>query len=376
MLKKKRPNKVWKKIITWQEKQKSERRRLSIEKQDAEKDEAEFYGYTLMTDFLLNQNLNDVKTLGVALYFHFLSKGFSIKNALDYSADIIDYHANTLRVWRDEYLEDGAFVESARGRNVKVPWLLEDEDLQKKARQFIRANANKTGEPNMTSVDFAHYLNTDLLKDVVIMRKKELSNMTALTYIKRLGFTVQVIGKNTFIDGHGREDVVQYRQQEFLPKILDLQKRARLWTPDGQFIDCVSDDSKEFTSLRDLLPGGGCFHPDKPYDFREVIFVSQDESTGKAGSMQRVMYAEEGKAVPAKKNEGGSFMISGFALEQGTGRISFTDEEYATYLNSLRLPDGVFGPLPRPLPQDADVYIEIGKNKEGYWDSDIGSLNK
>eukprot|EP00733_Pompholyxophrys_punicea_P000756 Pompholyxophrys_punicea_v1_NODE_266_length_2460_cov_55.218295.p1 type:complete len:368 gc:universal NODE_266_length_2460_cov_55.218295:857-1960(+) len=253
---------------------------------------------------------------------------------------------------------------------VKVPWLLEDEDLQLQARTYIRENANRSGEPNMTSLDFAHCLNTDLLKDVVSKRKTQLSNTTALNYIKRLRFTVTHMGKTTFIDGHSREDVVDYRQNVFLPEMKELEKRARLWTEDGQFIDLISDANKEYTTLRNSLVGGGCFHPDKSPDSREILFVCQDESTGKAGSMQQFMYAEEGKALPAKKHEGGLFMISGFAIEQGTGRISFTDEQYAQYLDSLRLLPGVAGPQCRPLPQDADVYIEVGKNKDGYWDSE------
>eukprot|EP00733_Pompholyxophrys_punicea_P001068 Pompholyxophrys_punicea_v1_NODE_455_length_1916_cov_39.531435.p1 type:complete len:516 gc:universal NODE_455_length_1916_cov_39.531435:246-1793(+) len=222
----------------------------------------------------------------------------------------------------------------------------------------------------MTSADFAYYLNEDLLKEVVANRKTKISNTTALNYVNRLGFTSTVIGKTTFIDGHAREDVVNYRQNIFLPTIRELEKRARLWTEDGQFIDAITDLNEEYTKWRNNAPGGGYFHPDKSPDSREAIFIYQDESTGKAGSVQKRMYAEEGRAAPARKNEGASFMVSGFALEQGTGRLSFTPEQYETYLKSLSLPVGVEGPLPQPMPKDADAYIEIGKNKEGYWDSD------
>eukprot|EP00734_Pompholyxophrys_sp_LG126_P000255 Pompholyxophrys_sp_v1_NODE_73_length_2430_cov_9.351579.p1 type:complete len:590 gc:universal NODE_73_length_2430_cov_9.351579:2280-511(-) len=356
--------------ISWQKNQRLARQEKSKMKDIDEQQEAEFHYVTLMEEILLEMGLHEIQILATGLYFYFISQGHGKTEAFKCVSDLIDWSPNTIRKWRDQYVEDGAFLESGRGKFVKVPWLLEDEDLQLQARMFIRENANRSGEPNMTSLDFAHYLNTDLLKDVVSKRKTQLSNTTALNYIKRLGFTVTQMGKNTFIDGHSREDVVEYRQKIFLPEMKELEKRAKLWSEDGQFIDLLTDESKEYTTLRNSLVGGGCFHPNKPPESREVLFVYQDESTGKAGSMQKFMYAEEGKALPAKKNEGGSFMISGFAIEQGTGRISFTDEQYQQYLASLCLPTGVSGPHCRPLPQDADVYIEVGKNKDGHWDSE------
>eukprot|EP00733_Pompholyxophrys_punicea_P000710 Pompholyxophrys_punicea_v1_NODE_243_length_2578_cov_4.304003.p1 type:complete len:731 gc:universal NODE_243_length_2578_cov_4.304003:2318-126(-) len=354
------------KKISWKDARKKRRREEAKIKREEEEDEADFHCVTLITELIENMNLHDIKVLSLSLYFLLLTNGHLITNSLNAVAKVVDYTANTIRSWRDDYLEDGALNESSQGKFVKVPWMLEDEDLQFKARNWIRENANRTGEPNMTSADFAHYLNEDLLKEVVANRKTKISNTTALKYLNRLGFTSTVIGKTTFIDGHAREDVVNYRQNVFLPTIRELEKRARLWTEDGQF----TDFNEVYTKWRNTVPGGGHFHPDKVPGSREAIFVYQDESTGKAGSVQKRMYAEEGKATPARKNEGASFMVSGFAIEQGTGRLSFTREQYEIYLKSLLLPPGVEGPLPQPMPQDADVYIEIGKNKEGYWDNE------
>lgn len=72
-------------------------------------------------------------------------------------------------------------------------------------------------------------------------------------------------------------------------------------------------------------------------------------------------------------------MISDFKSEIDTGSIQFTSIQYERYLLYRRDPsyDGIssftplrvipFGPLPSPLPQNARVSLEYGKNRDGYW---------
>eukprot|EP00733_Pompholyxophrys_punicea_P000769 Pompholyxophrys_punicea_v1_NODE_274_length_2425_cov_15.995782.p2 type:complete len:380 gc:universal NODE_274_length_2425_cov_15.995782:1283-144(-) len=142
-----------------------------------------------------------------------------------------------------------------------------------------------------------------------------------------------------------------------------LDKRSRLYHH-GVFLDEITDDNGQYSEICNSYGVlGGDFHPDfNPTQDREAIYVYQDETTGKAGSVQKIMFSEKGRAMPARKNEGGSYMLSGFVVERGsTGRLAFSDDEYKAY--KIRNPES-------KLPQCADMYLEIRKNKDGYWNSE------
>jgi hypothetical protein len=47
--------------------------------------------------------------------------------------------------------------------------------------------------------------------------------MTTYNWLYRLGFYISESKKGVYIDGHKREDVVQYRQDVFLPLIEELE---------------------------------------------------------------------------------------------------------------------------------------------------------
>ena len=40
--------------------------------------------------------------------------------------------------------------------------------------------------------------------------------------------------KGQYVDGHEREDVVEYCQKEFLPKFKEIEKRMREWAADNK----------------------------------------------------------------------------------------------------------------------------------------------
>lgn len=51
--------------------------------------------------------------------------------------------------------------------------------------------------------------------------------------MKKLGLHYHTISKNVYINGHEREDVVEYRQKDFLPTWANLEKRMVIFSEDG-----------------------------------------------------------------------------------------------------------------------------------------------
>eukprot|EP00733_Pompholyxophrys_punicea_P000768 Pompholyxophrys_punicea_v1_NODE_274_length_2425_cov_15.995782.p1 type:complete len:459 gc:universal NODE_274_length_2425_cov_15.995782:2371-995(-) len=198
--------KPFEKRLSWQEKQRNARREAAAIRHEETKEEALLFRDSLTHEIRKEASAADKKRLVLAVYYHERSTGKLINHSLESAANFFHINSETVRNWRDRFEEDGELPE-LRGKHVKIPWLLKEESDQEQARQFIRENANVSGQKNMTSAVFAEFLNKVLLKDHPHLPKKGLSHRTALNYIHRLGFTTVVIGKNTFVDGHGREDV-------------------------------------------------------------------------------------------------------------------------------------------------------------------------
>ena len=157
--------------------------------------------------------------------------------------------------------------------------------------------------------------------------------------------------KDIYYDGHEREDVVQYRQQ-FVPRLLDY------------------------------------------FGDPNVLVVFQDESIYRANEHNN-FYWQSGRAgepvnvALRKKGNGYGTMVSGFLTIHGIVGLTESDDEMAR-LNALRagngLPpitmatrvtneevDGAFGDV---TALHLTYYLfNYGKEREGYWDSDMMVLH-
>ena len=75
-----------------------------------------------------------------------------------------DWCERSVRTWRSELIENnGEFPESKQGRYQRSGVLWSNEDLNEKAKTFVRANAALKGKPNMTTADFCKWVNKNLL---------------------------------------------------------------------------------------------------------------------------------------------------------------------------------------------------------------------
>jgi hypothetical protein len=72
---------------------------------------------------------------------------------------------------------------------------------------------------------FKHGLNDIILPSLGIFPSKPLSERTAQRWLVKLGWQRTTIRKGIYLDGHECPDVVKYRQDEFLPWMLDYEHR-------------------------------------------------------------------------------------------------------------------------------------------------------
>ena len=117
----------------------------------------------------------------------------------------------------------GDFPESKQGKYRRSGVLWSNEELNKKAFEYVRANAAVKGAPNMTTADFCKWVNKTLLPNFTLEPgfPRKVSVETARTWLYHLGFQVLTPKKGIFIDGHERPDVVAF-SKTFLRKMVKI----------------------------------------------------------------------------------------------------------------------------------------------------------
>jgi hypothetical protein len=142
-----------------------------------------------------------------------------------------------------------------RGGVRKGRTLLLDETMRSAARDWLASQ--KTGE--VTPRRFQHALNNEILPSLNISLKNPLCERTASRWLIRLGWRMTTIRKGVYMDGHEREDVVQYRNEEFLPRMKKYEAQMTHYVVDGETLKPIEPD---------LQPGQ-----------KKIIALFQDESS-------------------------------------------------------------------------------------------------
>ena len=91
--------------------------------------------------------------------------------------------------------------------------------LNKMAMDYVRMNASVKGTPNMTSTSVSGSM-TVLLPNSTLEPgyPRNISVKTARRWLHQLGFEIITPHKGIFIDGHEREDVVEYCKESVSAK--------------------------------------------------------------------------------------------------------------------------------------------------------------
>ena len=147
----------------------------------------------------------------------------------------------------------------------------------------------------------------------------DISHKTAYWYLQALRYCYQFTPKGQYVDGHEREDVVNYQKQVFLPKWKEFMDRMAVWDKD----------------LKEHLPSG---------EGKRVIAWFHNESVFYAHNWQKKgWYHKDVSTKPYTKDEGASLKIANFISAD---------------FGWLTSPDGK---------QSAHCLFEPGKNCDGYF---------
>ena len=98
-----------------------------------------------------------------------------------------------------------------------------NEELDKKAVEYVRANAAVKGKPNMTPIEFCKWVNKTLLPNSTLEPEfpRRVSVETSRKWLHEMGFEVVTARKGIFVDGHERPDVIESRKT-FLRKMVKI----------------------------------------------------------------------------------------------------------------------------------------------------------
>ncbi len=101
--------------------------------------------------------------------------------------------------------------DSKQGQYQQTGVLWKDEELNKNALEYIRANNVVKGRPNMTRAGYCEWINENLLPNTTLEPEfpRRVSVETAHCWLQELGFSVLQAQKGTFVDCHEREDAVE-----------------------------------------------------------------------------------------------------------------------------------------------------------------------
>lgn len=140
----------------------------------------------------------------------------------------------------------------SRGGYQNARSLLKDEAVRNACRAWL--TSQKIG--TVTPYRFCDGLNSDILPSLNISLKKPLCYKTALRWLVKLGWSPTKLKKGVYMDGHERDDVVQYRKTVYLPKITEYQRRMKKY--EGPNLKCIEPELAEGE--------------------KEIIAIFQDES--------------------------------------------------------------------------------------------------
>lgn len=129
---------------------------------------------------------------------------------------------------------------------------------------------------------------------------------TARRWLHDLGYQWKTVSKGVYIDGHEREDVVEYRQKTFIPHFEDYRRYMVWWDDDG------------FMHV-----------PEMPRGQRAYALICHDESTFSANDGKRRLWMENDKQPLRQKSRRKGIMVSDFITQGGRLKMpdSISDEE-------------------------------------------------
>jgi len=296
-------------------------------------------------EWLAQLSREDVVSLGLFLSFQLQSLLETTKTrATEYAAILIGKSMNTVFAWQDSFYEnEGSLVDHQQGRYQRSGVLWSNENLNSKAAKYIREKAAVKGTSNLTCIAFCEWVNEDLLPNESLEPgfPRRVSVETARKWMHHLGFEVLTARKGSFVDGHERPDVVEYRKK-FLRRMVTL--------------GFLNESNAPTVEARAALPSD--FHSPPQNVVDKTIIFFHDETTFQSNDDQKTFWGTKGTTVMRPKSKGSGIMISDF-IDEKNGFLRLTQEEYD---RAKQTDPNIW--------MEARASLEYGENREGYWNSE------
>lgn len=256
--------------------------------------------------------------------------------------------ARLVRLWTRAWVDEREMPESKKGAHAKAYTLLSNPTIAAILRSFLRtkkwamdpqklaeftkntmvpAEAKKYAERIVNEEmprGLKKYLEVELFPRIHMKPGKGISLSTARSWLHREGFRYTEHKKALYYDGHERPDVVDYRQNVFLPFMEKIRPRLVEYV--------VGDVAQEVAKTGQ--PGWNCVE-------RRVVLVAQDEMTAQANNDKGRGWVFDGEQ-PIKK--------------KGVGRGLHQSDVICSVVGHLT---------------DASQSLEYGKNYDGYWNGEL-----
>ncbi|KAJ6483032.1 hypothetical protein DFH09DRAFT_950068 [Mycena vulgaris] len=161
--------------------------------------------------------------------------------------------------------------------------------------------------------------------------KNGISLRTTQRWMKRMEYRWTAEPKGMYSDGHERDDVVEYRQNVFLPRWAELSKYTRKFTADGDEIGSAEAAAAAAAPQRKKTKKRAVEDLDEVWDDEElqrtfvagpdgriVVIWRHDESIFYANDRRKIRWVHASEtAKPYAKGEGASMMVAAFVSEYG-----------------------------------------------------------
>ena len=287
----------------------------------------------IFDDYMLSLPLELRRMLGVILMESFKTRQkMNVKDAAKEAGSIVGFNEKTVRRHRNDFFGNEGKLTLSRQGKYERHCVYHDEDLNRKAREWVRENAFKKGEPNMNAAGFCEFVNNKLLPSSYLPPyfPRLISLRTAIRWLRHLGFKPRSHKKGVYIDGHEREDVVKHRV-EYLKVMEELRKTHK---PPPQ---CADEEPR--------------VRVEEDEEKKTLVLLYHDESIYNTNEGQSWMWAEDDHPALLPKTKGSGIMVADF-IDEHNGYLQLTPEEHAANPS---------------LPQSARAFLEYGAEREGYW---------
>ena len=167
-------------------------------------------------DWLETLGKDEIKSISLFLCYPFMHAFFFTETkATECAASMVKKRDRTVRRWRSALINnDGVLPELEQGCYQRSGVLWQNEELTKKAVEYIRDNVSVKGHPNLTTVTFCKSVIEYFLPNCTLEPgfHHKISLETTRLWLHHLGFEVLTVRKGIFIDGHERPDVIDARK--------------------------------------------------------------------------------------------------------------------------------------------------------------------